>query len=594
MSIRRVGWRTALLFTVLFLVVGTSNMLGAVDKEANRSSTSQTLPYPEAMRPQVEFWVNIFGVYSKYQVVVHDAVYLDKVYAVLDFRPSLKDHGEAAVAQLKAKQTEREVKKIRAALLKLDKHGAKGRALSVRERKIWKLFQDVKERHKFRKAAAKGRLRAQSGLYERFREGVEISGRYLPEMERIFRQEGIPVEIARLPLVESCFNIDAYSKARAAGIWQFIPSTGRLFLKINYMVDERRDPLLATRAAARLLKSNYAALETWPLAITAYNHGSAGMGRAVRKVGTRDLTKIIRRYKGRSFGFASRNFYAELLAAIEVEHNTQKYFGQLERQPMLTYDEVELEDFVSLRNLASCANASPEQLFALNRSFGKYIQEGKLYVPRGHRLRIPAGARAQFYEQYAALDSRDKAKRQRSIFAFHKVRRGQTLGGIAQHYGTRIATLKNLNGLRSSHIIRIGQRLRVPINGKSGKPAPPRAKPVQVAKLRSSQVTYTVRLGETLGGIAQRHNTTIASLKRLNGIKNAQFVQVGKKLRISANYHTKAQRQTKYMKHKVRRGQTLGSIARRYGTTVSILKRLNSVINVKRLQIGQILRIPRG
>ena len=165
MSIRRVGWRTALLFTVLFVVVGTSTTLGAVDKQAHRSSSSQALPYPEALRPQVEFWVNVFGTYSKYQVVVHDSVYLDKVYAVLDFRPLLKDHGETAVARLKAKQTKQEVKKIRATLLKLHKHGAKGRALIGREKKIWKLFQDVKDRHKFRKAAAKGRLRTQSGLY---------------------------------------------------------------------------------------------------------------------------------------------------------------------------------------------------------------------------------------------------------------------------------------------------------------------------------------------------------------------------------------------------------------------------------------------
>ena len=594
MSIRRVGWRTALLFAVLLVGVGTSTALGAVYKQANRSASSQALPYPEALRPQVEFWVNIFGTYSKYQVVVHDSVYLDKVYAVLDFRPLLKDHEEAAVARLKAKQTKQEVKKIRAALLKLHKHGAKGRALIGREKKIWKLFRDVKDRHKFRKAAAKGRLRTQTGLYERFREGVEISGRYLPEMERIFRQEGLPVEITRLPLVESCFNIDAYSSARAAGIWQFIPSTGRLFLKINHMVDERRDPFIATRAAARLLKANYGKLETWPLAITAYNHGSAGMGRAVRKVGTRDITKIIRHYKSRSFGFASRNFYAELLAALEVEQNAQKYFDQLERQPVLTYDEVELKDFVTLKNLASCASTSPEQLIALNASFGEHIQKGKLFVPRGHRLRIPAGAGAQFQEQYAALDSQDKAKKQRSIFAFHKVRRGQTLGGIAQHYGTRIATLKRLNGLRSAHLIRIGQRLRVPINGKSGKPTPPRAESAQIATQQSGKITHTVRRGETLGGIAQRHNTTVASLKRINGIKNAQLVQAGKKLRISANSHAKAKPQTKYVNHKVRRGQTLGSIARRYGTTVSILKRLNGVTNVKRLQVGHVLRIPRG
>ena len=181
---------------------------------------------------------------------------------------------------MKAKRTKQEVKKIRAALLKLHKHGAKGRTLIGREKKIWKLFQDVKDRHKFRKAAAKGRLRTQTGLYERFREGVEISGRYLPEMERIFRQAGLPVEITRLPLVESCFNIEAYSRAGAAGIWQFIPSTGRLFLKINHMVDERRDPFIATRAAARLLKANYGKLETWPLSTNEFLTPSDGRERS--------------------------------------------------------------------------------------------------------------------------------------------------------------------------------------------------------------------------------------------------------------------------------------------------------------------------
>ncbi len=587
MQVKCSRWRAALLFVVLFVGVGASSALGTVDKQA--SSASSPLPYPQALRPQVEFWTKIFATYSEYQVVIHDAVYLDKVYAVLDFRPLLKKHGEAKARKLKSKRTKQELKKIRAALRKLHKHGAKGRTLSSRERKIRSLFKDVKERHKFRKAAAKGRLRAQSGIRERFQESLRLSGRYLPRMEKIFRQKGLPVVLTRLPLIESSFNIEAYSKVGAAGIWQFMPATGRLFLTINYMVDERLDPLIATRAAADLLKLNYDKLQTWPLAVTAYNHGRAGMARAVRKVGTRDIATIIRRYKSRTFGFASRNFYAELLAAIEVEKNSATYFGPIKRDPLLRYDEVDLQHFVSLENLARAADTSTERLVALNPSLRRLIRNGKLHVPRGHRLRIPSGARKDFIRRYAALSPEAKADQQVAAFAFHKVRHGQTLGGIAQRYGTSARTLQRLNGLRSAHFIRVGQRLRVPLKGKGRRPA---ARSVQVARAASQDGTHIVRRGESLGKIAQRYNTTVAALQQLNGIKNAALIPVGKKLRVSANAPGKAQAQ--YVKHRVRRGQTLGSIARRYGTKVSILKRLNGVKNVRRLQIGQVLRIPTG
>ena len=579
------GWRAALLFVVLFVGVWSGSAFGNVDKHAN--SAVYPLPYPKALQPQVEFWTKIFSTYSEYQVVIHDAVYLDKVYAVLDFRPLLKKHSEAKVRKLKAKRTKQELRKIRAALRKLHKHGAKGRTLSTREKKIRALFRDVKERHKFRKAAAKGRLRAQSGIRERFHQSLRLSGRYLPRMEKIFRQKGLPVVLTRLPLIESSFNIEAYSKVGAAGIWQFMPATGRLFLTINHVVDERLDPIIATRAAADLLKSNYDRLQTWPLAVTAYNHGPAGMARAVRKVGTRDIVPIIRRYKSRTFGFASRNFYAELLAAIKVEKNSVKYFGPIKRDPLLRYDEVDLQHFVSLENLARAANTSTERLVALNPAFGPLVRNGKLHVPRGRRLRIPAGTQKDFDRRYAALSPRAKADQQVAAFAFHKVRRGQTLGGIAQRYGTSARTLQRLNGLRSAHFIRIGQRLRVPLRGKGRRST---TRSVQVARDASQDGVHTVRRGESLGKIAQRYNTTVAALQRLNGIKNAALIPVGKKLRISAESPHKAK--ARYVKHRVRRGQTLGSIARRYGTKVSILKRLNGVKNVRRLQIGQVLRIP--
>ena len=587
MQTKHTGWHRVFLCAVLFVGIGAGPALGGDEKPASpASSLYSPLPYPKALQPQVEFWTKIFSTYSEYQVVIHDAVHLDKVYAVLDFRPLLKKHSKAKVRQLKSKRTKQELRKIRAALRKLHTHGAKGRTLSTREKKIRALFRDVKERHKFRKAAAKGRLRAQSGIRERFQESLRLSGRYLPRMEKIFRQKGLPVVLTRLPLIESSFNIEAYSKVGAAGIWQFMPATGRLMkLTINHVVDERLDPIIATRAAADLLKSNYDKLQTWPLAVTAYNHGPAGMARAVRKVGTRDIVPIIRRYKSRTFGFASRNFYAELLAAIEVEKNSEKYFGPITRDPLLWYDEVTLKHFVSLANLADAAGTSTERLVALNPSFGPLIRKGEFHVPRGHRLRIPAGARKDFDRRYAALSPRVKADRQVAALT-HTVRRGETLGGIAQRYRTSVRTLQRLNGLRSANFIRIGQELRVSLRGKG-------RRPVRLAQGAAQDGTHIVRWGESLDRIARRYNTTVAALQKLNGIKNAALIRVGTKLRVSANSQNAGGKATQaYVEHTVRRGQTLGSIARRYGTKVSILKRLNGVKNVKRLQIGQVLRIP--
>ena len=154
---------------------------------------------------------------------------------------------------------------------------------------------------------------------------------FLDEIKQIFREHGLPVDLAYLPHVESSFNPDAYSKFGAAGIWQFTRSTGRRFMKVGYVLDERRDPIRATYAAAQLLKENYAKLGSWPLAITAYNHGLSGVRRAVRETGSDDIGEIVRQYKGSRFGFASRNFYAAFLAAADVSRDSERYFGVLER-----------------------------------------------------------------------------------------------------------------------------------------------------------------------------------------------------------------------------------------------------------------------
>ena len=226
----------------------------------------------------------------------------------------------------------------------------------------------------------------------------------MDNFQEVFEAQGIPAQIALLPLVESSFENRSLSKAGAAGIWQFTRGTGRLYMKVTRNLDERLDPAKATRAAARLLRDNYKALGSWPLAITAYNHGRAGMMRARSEVGTSDITKIVSEYKGRLFGYASMNFYSEFLAAVDVYNNYQQYFGQL-----------------TLDKPSTKQSAAP--------------------APTKVAAKAPTKPAASPADKY-------------------KVRKGDTLYEIAQKFGMSLGELMDLNNLRNS-VIHSGQILLV-------------------------------------------------------------------------------------------------------------------------------------
>ncbi|MBI2963999.1 MAG: transglycosylase SLT domain-containing protein [Deltaproteobacteria bacterium] len=421
----------------------------------------EDFPKPAGLVPQVEFWKKVFAEYSENQVAIHDNLYLDKIYAVIDLRPLAESGaGEETLRRERRRRQQAELNAVDRALARLARGGFAADDLDERERAIRSLFQDVPGARKF--SAARGRVRAQQGLRERFRRGLEISRRYLPRMEEIFRREALPVELTRLPFVESSFNVNAYSKVGAAGIWQFIPSSARIYLQLNSVEDSRRDPIYATMGAARHLRDDYEVLGNWPLAVTAYNHGRAGMARAVRKLGTKDLMTIIRGYDGRSFGFASRNFYAEFLAAVEVERDHEKYFGEVQFEPRIEYQEVQIQDYLRFATLAKMARCSVEELRVLNPGFSNEVVEGKLFVPRNYTLRIPAGRLDEFRAAYASLPAADRFGRQQRTYLVHRVTRGQTVGAIAKRYRTTVAAIQAANGLRDLRRVRVGQVLKIP------------------------------------------------------------------------------------------------------------------------------------
>src|SRR3989454_7146314 len=363
---------------------------------------------PGELEPPIRFWRAVFTQYSAHQVVLHDAVNLDKVYKVLDFRSRLDDgFSDGELAGLERIETDVELDRLRATLLRLHALGPRPESLTAEERAVYDLWADDPAPDRFLAAADDKRLHSQRGLRERFAEGLRISRRYFPEMERIFREEELPVELVRLPLIESCFNLRAYSKVGAAGIWQFMPKTGRLFMRVDNLVDERRDPISSTPAAARFLTRVHDRLDTWPLTITAYNHGPEGVARAVSELGTTDIATVVRDYHGKAFGFASRNFYAEFLAALDVERDFKTYFGDLPAEPPLRMRERRLERPLGIEAAARLARTPRSELASLNPALSTLVVSGRRPIPAGYRLRLPEAAGAGFQTRLAEFSAEE-------------------------------------------------------------------------------------------------------------------------------------------------------------------------------------------
>ena len=398
--------RVLFLATLLATLAPVAGVRAAEDEATVDVRQAHLFPRPAELEPQIRFWRAIFTQYSAHQVVLHDAVHLDKVYKVLDFRSRLDDgFSEGELASLERLETDVELDRLRALLLRLHAAGSQPESLTAEERAVYDLWADDSAPDRFLAAADDKRLHSQRGLRERFAEGVRASRAYFPEMEHIFREEGLPVELVRLPLIESCFNLRAYSKAGAAGVWQFMPKTGRLFMRVDNLVDERRDPISSTRAAARFLTRVHDMLDTWPLTITAYNHGPDGVARAVSEVGTADIATIVRDYHGKAFGFASRNFYVEFLAALEVERDHRTYFGDLHGEPPPRVRERRLERALGIEAAARLARIGRSELASLNPALSTLVVTGRRAIPAGYRLRLPESAGGSFENRLAEFSA---------------------------------------------------------------------------------------------------------------------------------------------------------------------------------------------
>jgi membrane-bound lytic murein transglycosylase D len=576
---------------------------------------SETFPY-KGFEREIGFWKKVFAEYGSKEVVFHDTKDLRLIFHVETFQKEIK--GNSAEARRQRTLLKKRAKEIGVLFDEIRRYGPTSTRLNQKHQEIIVILKEAGYQITPKLLQRlKADLRFQRGVRDKFREGLIRSGRYENKIVETFAAYGLPTELAALPHVESSFDYNAYSKAGAAGIWQFTRGTGRYYLKINRYIDERLDPIRATDAAARLFKDNYAALGSWPLTVTSYNHGRNGMLRAKKRYGD-DLRKIADTYKSKYFGFASRNFYAEFLAALEVSRNYEAYFGPLPIKPPLEYEAIRLARAYDSGYLTTVPGLSKEVLMDYNPQLRRILASGRGRVlPSGVEIRVPVGQREAVE---TVLASAKAASGEVMVAADgstrYRVQHGDALGSIASQFGTTTRQLQRWNGLSNPNRIYPGQTLLVSQGtGKpSGKvtPAATSPKPNLAEATRDVQVpqTYTVRRGDNLAAIAKRFQMDIADLKRANGISNPNRIYPGQTLVLSQGIgkpmgkvpSPAGSATPKVVEapgslqgsqvYTVRRGDNLTSIAKRFQMDIADLKRANGISDPNKIYPGMKLKIP--
>lgn len=426
------------------------------------------------------------------------------------------------------------------------------------------------------------------------------SNRYADLMKKILRSNGLPEDLFYIAMIESGFSARATSHASAVGYWQFIRGTGKRYgLEINSVVDERRDPVLSTQAAADYFKGLYNIFGSWYLAMASYNVGENRVQREIVRNKTRDFWELARKKR---LPRETMNYVPKYLAAKLIGKNPEEYgFTDIEYDEPIEFDHITIAHPVNLRTLSTKMNLDYEVIKALNPKF-----RGEVAPTKGVQLTIRVPMGTTDVAKVAAADSKvDKVVYIADVgnTTTYRVRSGDNLYTIARRFGTSVAAIRDDNNLGRKTMLRVGQRLQVPERG---------SRRTAVAKSEESSVGgfYVVRPGDTLSAIADRHDTTIAELRKLNNMGRKSVLQAGKRLRVSGtaaasnNSETKsspkpvttssALRSIMADTHVVQPGDNLYTIARKYGTTVEELSKANNIRRGQVLKLGVRLRIPRA
>jgi membrane-bound lytic murein transglycosylase D len=349
------------------------------------------------------------------------------------------------------------------------------------------------------------------------------SGRYLPMIQEQLRAAGLPEDLAYLAMIESGYNERAYSRARAVGVWQFIKATGRNYgLEINTYVDERRDPIKSTQAAVSYLGDLYGEFDSWYLAVAAYNAGEGKIRRAIKKYKSTDFWEIA---QGKYLKLETKRYVPKLIAAIIIAKEPEKYgFGNIEYEPPLAYETVEVPRWTSLKAVALASGMEPKELKKYNNELRKgFTPPDKASYP----FKVPLGKKDEVDKKLPRVQAVVTTG-----FKTHTVRNGETLDGICRKYGlTKTVVLKS-NNLRASGL-EAGQRLRIPYQTTSYEMLPEGrvAKGYLATEAAGGNfILHKVRPGETVSELSRRYSVPVHLLAAWNDISDISRIRAGQQL----------------------------------------------------------------
>ena len=423
---------------------------------------------------------------------------------------------------------------------------------------------------------------------EYIQRGLERAQRYLPLIRETFAKAGVPPELVWIPLIESLFQPVVRSRASAVGLWQLMAPTARLYgLRVDYFVDERRDPVKSTEAISRFILDYYAEFKDWHLAIAAYNGGKGRVGRALQRTNTSDFWSLA---ATRTLPRETREFVPKILAAILIGSEPDRYDFIIEEQQPFAFDEVTIDSMTDLQVIAEAAGTTLETIQQLNPQLLRRT------TPRirEYTLRVPTGHATEFRVAYAAIPIEDRVR-----VAEHIVSRGETLSEIGNDYGLSWRAVADYNGIRDPRRVRIGTTLLIPVAQAANSFAVPNSvRPELVERSgleRGERVAHTVRRGESLWLIARAYNTRVDDVKRWNGLRSDRLNQ-GDTLNIyyggtAANISpangaaspdhaaASAPPSPQALTYTVRRGDTLDSIARMHGISLQNLRAWNGLLS---------------
>ncbi len=340
---------------------------------------AEDFPVSPLMKVRVDFWKKVFSQIDSSSGILHDLDDLSIIYGVVNGLDKIDSKKNEKIIEL-------EKEKIKEILLQII--AKNGLGLTLQEELIYSKVSHIPLDQLLVKSE---RIRLQQGLKDRYYNGLLESYKFIDFIKKEAKKSRVPERVAYLPHVESSFNYNAYSKVGAAGIWQFMPSTARMYkMKINSLIDQRRDPVVSTKAAMRLLKYNYQKIKSWPLALTAYNHGLRSMENAVAQVGSTDMDKIIKYFDGRNFGFASKNFYASFMAASDIAMNPEIYFGTLPQVHIYSFKEYVLKRNTKVKDLIKEFNVPLDVLAEYNKAVRKNTwNNSEKILPKGLLIHLP-------------------------------------------------------------------------------------------------------------------------------------------------------------------------------------------------------------